>query len=231
MKSREFGAWPPWNVRPGGRTNSGDEYNSYFKKERAKAAPEYASRTYQEYHTQSEQKDTQTQQPQQPKLWDSHSSKTDKLKKRSKVLRQVVGLVVGSVIIVTTYQTQVEARTQERKASVVPEGAAVSWNWDTDDGVPSMSFFDEDGNEHSLPAQLSETEQPASCTEDGLRTSTATVIDGSGAEFRDTQTQLLPATGHQFPEEGEETEPGTVRYRCTACGEALEISYDVVEEE
>ena len=117
MKAKEFGAWPPYNDFKGGQRYSANGYNKSFKKERFPKAQEYANRDLDEYHRYEETKDlTKGQNEQQS----NQSRKTEnKDKQRLRMLQQVVGIVVGSTVVVTSYQAQVERREQEKATQPV----------------------------------------------------------------------------------------------------------------
>ena len=61
----------------------------------------------------------------------------------------------------------------------------------------------------------SEVTKPATCTEDGVRTYTATVTF-EGKTYTDTKTRTLPATGHNFRKNAQ-----TGKYVCENCGKVL----------
>ena len=117
MKAKEFGARPSNDAFRGGQRYSANGYNKSFKKERFPEAQEYANRNLDEYHRFEGTKDlTKEQDAQQPDNKQSDKSrKTENAKKaRQRMLQQVVGIVVGSTVIVTSYQARVERLEQEQ---------------------------------------------------------------------------------------------------------------------
>jgi hypothetical protein len=132
MKAKEFGAWPPRNDFKGGQRYSANGYNKSFKKERFPSTQEYANRNLDEYHRFEGTKDF-TKEPDVKKTDErqsNHSKKTDNANKmRQRVLQQAVGIVVGSTVVVTSYQAQVEERAKQQ---ILEPTAIVVENIDTE---------------------------------------------------------------------------------------------------
>ena len=118
MKAKEFGARPPYNDFKSGQRYSANGYNKSFKKERFPKAQEYANRNLDEYHRFEETKDfTKEQDVRQSdaKQQSSQSKKTDNANKmRQRVLQQAVGIVVGSTVVVTSYQARLEEQAKQQ---------------------------------------------------------------------------------------------------------------------
>lgn len=121
MKVNGFGEYPVNNISSGGKKNSVDEYNKSFKGDAYKHYEEYLGRQVEEYHLYSEYNDfTDKQQDRE-----NDSSQSDKKKQknaraqRQRMLQQVVGLVAGSVVVVTSYQSVVKQQANAAAETVV----------------------------------------------------------------------------------------------------------------
>ena len=149
MKAKEFGAWPPSNDFKSGQRYSANGYNKSFKKERFPKAQEYANRDLEERHRFEETKDfTKDQNKQQS----TKSQKTENANKmRQRMLQQAVGIVVGSTVVVTSYQAQVEERT--KKQDLEPTAAVVETvdvQQDLEEGIlEEVTIQEPDNNEQS----------------------------------------------------------------------------------
>jgi len=268
MKSREFGTWPPRNALGADRQHLYDEYNRAFKKERPPQPKEYASSDIEEYYRVPEMKDVSGNPYEQNREALSKRSDRDKnanAAKRNLALRQVVGLLVGSVIVVTTYQTMAAQRqTPPEQPAIVetdapsdtpsgPSGAPSdptvmpteptelteaasallpSWTWSEDRQTVVVELFDADGNLiETLPAEVSISEEAATCNREGLRTYTATV-ESEDSTYTDTQTEAIPPLGHAF-DNGRATilENGQTAmvFTCTRCHEQFTIATSFTE--
>ena len=243
MRIKEYGAFPPWNVGPGGKNNPYDEFNRAMKGGGfpRKYGKEYASSDLEEYHRYSERNDNfiEEQKKKREKRDDPNSEEAKKAKARKNnrmrqnLLKQVVGLAVGSVIVVTSYQARAERRAQEEQQSndqqtVVDNGdgvydgtpaVSVEWVWDEEAGTAYAVITDSDGSETTIPAIVT-SEDVTYCTKPGVRTYTATVTYEDGNEYTDTREEELPPAGH-VPEESFSS-ANESRFRCTVCGEEVE---------
>ena len=132
MKAKEFGAWPPQNDFKGGQRYSANGYNKSSKQERFPSAQEYANRNLDEYHRFEGTKDLTKEQDvkQSDKKQSDKSRKTENAKSaRQRMLQQVVGITVGSTVVVTSYQAQVEERAKQQAFEQIP---AIVENIDTE---------------------------------------------------------------------------------------------------
>ena len=126
MKSKEFGA-RPWKDAFKGGGHAGDEFNRSFKKVRYTSAEEYACRNVKEYQHYPEMKDLTTEDKESQDNA-KQSKKTENARNaRQRMLQQVVGIAVGSTVIVTSYQARMAERISEQNA----EAAAVVETVDT----------------------------------------------------------------------------------------------------
>ena len=134
MRVNGFGAYPVRNVSSGGQKNSVDEFNKSLKGDAYSRYEEYISRQVEEYHLYSEYNDFTSKQQDQ----ENGSSQSDDRKKRNaraqrqRMLQQVVGLVAGSVVVVTSYQAVLK-----QQAEAVVEPTSVSQSADAGDYDPS----------------------------------------------------------------------------------------------
>lgn len=238
MKVKEFGAWPSHNVSSGGQKSSVDEYNRSLKKERYKTAQEYASKDIEEYHHYSETKDWTKESDDQESRQDAKKRSEQKARSaRQRVLQQVVALVAGSVIVVSSYQAITE---RENGAPVPPPDQDTgettdntddptkvpiilsAWKWSDDKQTVVLEFSDNDGNVIKvIPAAVNVTETEATCGKEGTRTYTATANDEEKT-YSDLKSETLPPLGHSFDSGTNvvlENGHSGITYECTRCRE------------
>ena len=172
MKVKGFGAWPSRNVSTGGRRPlvdpfnkalKGDPYNKAYKKAYPPGA-EYSSFGMDEYHHYDAQKDMTAAQNDSQAAEDK-KRRDQQVKERSmrmRVMQQVVALVVGSTVLVTSYQAAVDKRAL-REAEAEPDDSIVDTmpdepddNTDNNDITP-----DEDPGENSTEPTEAATEAAA----------------------------------------------------------------------
>ena len=98
------------------------------------------------------------------------------------------------------------------------------WSW-TEYSSATVKFECEkgDGEQEITAVITSKVTQAASCTQDGLRTYTATAAFG-GKTYEDTKTEVISATGHDMTyvpsQDATCTEAGNIEYYyCADCGE------------
>ena len=254
MKSREFGAWPPRNIFGAQRQKLYDEYNRALKKERPEQPKEYASSGVEEYYRVPEMKDVSGNPYEQNSGVVSERSKKSRKSKpmqRQLLLRQVAGVLVGSVIVVTTYQAMAEQKappdipaiveTTEDNTKTTPDptdAAQVSlfpnWQWSEDNQTVILELFDTNGNlVKELPAVVSVSETAAACNKEGLKTYTAAVED-EDKTYSDTRTEPLPPLGHAFTDGKEvvlENGQTAVTFECDRCHEQFTITISMTENE
>lgn len=167
MKVKGFGAWPSRNVSSGGKRSSFDEYNKDLKgSEKNPSAEEYAGRKIEEYHHYSEIQDLTVEQDDNKK--DDKKQKDESGKRRQRMAQQVMVLVVGSVMIVNSYNARVAKRAAQD--AVDPNDSVVDTNTPDDN-------TDDNGDEDKTP-QPSEnapqpTEDPTAATEGPTQPSAA----------------------------------------------------------
>lgn len=241
MKSREFGTWPPRNGLGASRQKLYDEYNLSFKKERPPQPREYASSDVEEYYRVPETKDVSgNPYEQNSDVLSSQSNRTRSASaaKRQLMLRQVAGLLVGSVVIATTYQAMAERQPVSDPPAVVqteeqePISLFPSWNWSDDKQTVILELCDADGKLiKEIPATVGVSEMAATCNQEGSKTYTATAEDGDN-QYSDSQSETLPPLGHAF-DEGKVTvlENGqtAITFECTRCHEQFTIATSMTE--
>ena len=92
-----------------------------------------------------------------------------------------------------------------------------TWSWtNVDSAIASFTCENDASHKEQVKATITvEDTKKATCTEDGVRTYTATVtLDGK--VYTDTKTRTLPATGHNFRKNAQ-----TGKYVCENCGKVL----------
>ena len=125
MRGKDYGNWSAWNESPGGKHNSPDPFNKAFKgAERQFNAKEYAMSGTEEYHHYEATQDTRTMDSddQQQQQQSDRNNKSDQMKSQARrnLIKQVVGMVAGSTIIVSAYQARVESRSQKQLPAEPP---------------------------------------------------------------------------------------------------------------
>ena len=156
MKAKEFGARQPYNDFKSGQRYSANGYNKSFKKERFPSTQEYANKNLDEYHRFEETKDF-TKEPatkESDGRQSNQSKKTDNARKmRQRMLQQVVGITVGSTVVVTSYQAQVEERAkQEVFEPTVAVTETIDMPITEDDILDEIVDLESDNNEQSATA-------------------------------------------------------------------------------
>ena len=250
MKSREFGTWPPRNVFGPERQKLYDEHNRFLKKERGPRANEYASFNIDEYYRVPEMKDMSGnpyKQNSDVTLNRSERKKDAKAMRRQHMLRQVAGVLAGSVVVVTSYQAIVERQkpvpeppaavqpsenNPETPTDVEPVILFPSWEWSDDNETAVLELSDGAGNiVKEIEAYIEVIQDDPTCNSEGLKTYTATVED-DGESYSDTRSEPLPPLGHAFGE-GKETvlENGqtAMTFECTRCHEEFTVATSMTE--
>ena len=240
MKAREYGAWPSRNVFSGGQRYSFDEYNREYKKVRYKSAEEYASRNVKEYHHYSEYNDSYAEEREKRRMDDKSKNSRSS---RMRIMQQVVCLIAGSTIIVSTYQAmmnrqQAEAKPQSAPPAVVEETdapvpaplaqvASVEFIWDDENKTAIARLLDSDGNLiEEVPANMSTTTLDPTCNKEGTKTYTASV-ERDGQSFKDEKSEPIQPLGHSF-DDGKETVlssgQSAKEFECKRCHEHFTIA-------
>ena len=250
MKLKEYGAWPPYGVSGDNPKYSADEYNRDLTKERFDVPDGYASKNVDEYYQPPRMQDAfenLTEKKEESKERQKARQEQKKREARKNMLRQVTGVLVGSVIVVTTYQAVAARQNVPDSPAVaqpenqnpdtdqtIPEPIQLvpNWKWSDDKQTVILELLDSDGNLiKEIPATISISEKPATCNKEGQKTYTATVED-EGKRYSDSQSEPLPPLGHAF-DGGKETvlENGkTVTvFECTRCHEQFTFETSMTE--
>lgn len=250
MKSREYGTWRPKNALGVERQKLYDPYNRFLKKERNERAKEYACSDVEEYYHVPATKDVSGNpyEEDEKAKQQGKSKNVDKARSmRQQLLRQVMGVLVGSVIVVTTYQTMDAKRQAAAETPAVVESTeagdhgsddtgkvslSANWIWADDNSTVTVMISDENGNlvkELSVPVAISE--EAATCNKEGLKTYTATVEE-DGNTFSDSRTEVLQPLGHDFGEgvesDGDNGET-LVTFECSRCHEHFTFTTSMTE--
>ena len=229
MKAQEFGGWKYSATNIPGKEGfkQADEFNRHLKKEQRPAPPEYASRDVEEYKKFPETKDVsnlreEEQQKQQESGSGESSSKRDNSGQlRRNMLRQVVGLVAGSAVVVGSYNA---VETELAKAAEEPSEVIEVTEPTTEEPIEEDPQGGGQGSQQGSETQPTETQ------------------DGQGGEQSDPgQTEPTEeedpceVNGHSYEEVSSTSSKGkiTIKFRCSECGEEKElvITYDVDPEE
>ena len=254
MKVKEYGAWPSRNILSGGQQNSFDEFNREYKKVRYKSAEEFASRNVKEYNHYPEYMDLTAADDDNQQQFGQGSGalgKTnDARKKRMRTLQQVVCLVAGSTIIVSSYQAminqQADAMPQPAPPAIVQEVednpvpaepvpeepavvqvASVEWIWDDVNKTATARLLDSEGNLiEEVPAEIGITTVDPTCNKEGTKTYTASV-ERDDETFTDSKSEAIQPLGHSF-DDGKETVldngQSAMVFECKRCHEHFTIA-------
>lgn len=250
MKTKGFGARPPRNVSAGGKRPLGDPYNKALKgdpfnrafKKAESPGAEYAMSGMDAYHHYDAQKDLTGEQENKPQK--QQTVKKQNASRLQKVMQQVVGLVAGSVIVVTGYQAAAEQKPAPQTPGVVetgetdpggtadPAGFSASFAWNEDLTAVIVTLSDSEGRTvKELPAAVAVTREEASCGKEGTVTYTATAEDGESV-YSDSRAETLPALSHAF-DEGKAVvleDGGTATvFECTQCHEQFTVKTSMTE--
>ena len=256
MNLDEFGKWSPYN--DDNPKYSSDEYNRSFLKERFECPDEYEGSDYDEYYSVPKMSDSfEFKKDKEDRLDKKNGKDKNKRQLRQNLIRQVVCLAAGSVIITTSYQSMAARQQQvpvpdvpfveqtvepntdtppveqpQETAEPVPEVLSPHWIWSDDRQTVILELLDSVGNVvKSIHANVSISEEAAVCTAAGLRTYTATVIDGSDL-YTDTQEEVLPPLGHIF-DDGQAlvlvNGQTAMSFTCTRCHEDFTITTSMTE--
>ena len=251
MKAREYGAWPSRNTLSGGQRHSFDEYNRDYKKaDIYTSAEEYACRNVKEYHHYSEYNETYAEEREKKRL-EKKDSKNSQAS-RMRVMQQIICVIAGSTIIVTSYQSmknrelQAEAMQQPEPPAavqevednpvfeepVIPPVASVEWIWDDETKTAMARLLDSEGNLiEEVPAEIGITTVDPTCTKEGTKTYTASV-ERDDQTFTDEKTEALQPLGHSF-DNGKDTVldsgQGAKEFECTRCHEHFTIATSATE--
>ena len=274
MRVKGYGAYPTRNVQTGGqRPSYYDEYNREYKKEKYKSAEEYACRNVKEYNRYPEYKDLTGDDDNRGEQlsvtgavlqYGTAARAVNTLNKRRRIAQQVVCLIAGSTIIVSTYQAMTKQQPPEpvsplpaivqtdeddpvepediipEEETTVPEeattaaAAAVNYTtkWVWDGSKATLKLYDSSGNLVSeVPATVSVSTKDATCTQEGLKTYTATA-SYDGKSYSDTRTETLDALGHSFDDGKEVTQDNgktAMVFECERCHEQFKIANSMSE--
>ena len=111
-----------------------------------------------------------------------------------------------------------------------------SWSWADDFSSATLTLTCSSCSRQLVyAAELASETVPATCTEDGYTTYTATVTDGDGVVHSDTKVVELAATGeHSYVAESSVaatcTESGSVTYVCSVCGDSYTVETEATGE-
>ena len=100
-----------------------------------------------------------------------------------------------------------------------------SWTWNADNSSAEIQVQ----GVHSDDVVVTKTEDPATCTEDGSITYTATATVG-GQTYTDTRVEKIEATGHHF-EAPVKMSDGRLSYHCDDCNRNFIIEFNITEEQ
>ena len=248
MKAKEYGAWPSRNIFSGGQRYSYDEYNREYKKVRYTSAEEYASRNVEEYHHYSEYNDSYFEESEKRRF--DKSSKNSQ-SSRMRVFQQVICLVAGSTVIVSSYQAMTKQKAdampqpeppavvQEAGDNPVPEAvvaqvASVEWVWDDENKTAIARLLDSEGNLiEEAPAEIDILTVDPTCNKEGSKKYTA-IVEREDEIFTDSREETLSPLGHAFDEGREVTlENGKSArvFECSRCHEKFTFQTEMTENE
>lgn len=148
------------------------------------------------------------------------------------VAGKVVAVVGGGAVVVAGYEAIVAAQTPE-PAPIVQYVEADWLTWNENEMTIPVKLYDEKDNViKEITAVVSIDISPATCTEAGSKTYTAT-YEEEDKTYTDTHSDALEPIGHDFGE-GKPivTEKGAaIEYECAHCHEKFTIETTVEENE
>ena len=218
MKSREYGTWPPRNGLNAERQKLYDPYNRAMKGEAYLHVDEYASMDVEEYYRVPAQKDVTGDPGKQDPGSASSRNKRDNNSalRRQTLIRQVAGMVAGSVIITTSYTAAIQ-RQQEQKPDEPPASVEPAEPGQNDPAVVPPTTESEEPSEE-ISEEISEESASESITfvltwkwSDDHRSATLELADEQGTLIKEipafvSVAQLPPTCNTE----------GTVTYTATA---------------
>ena len=234
MKIKGFGAWPSSNISSGGHKNSYDPYNRSFKggefnaEYKNKYYPDsmgYMGRGNKEYNRYPPMKGMESENDEKQVGASSALSRLAIMRtKRFRVMQQAIALLVGSIIIVTSYQAMASKRqeppSQDDSAAVaVTDNIDNSYPQDTETEATEDTTETSEATGETTPGgarsvQPGATEQSTSISwqwsEDG-KSATLVVKDSSGNVINEVQANVTTTTV-----EATCTKSGTKTYTATA---------------
>ena len=162
----------------------------------------------------------------------------------SSLVQSVTVLATGAVVVTASYTTSVQAR--KEKSPVIPPASSISqqeavqqeqydyskteWVW-SDDGMSVTAKIPDSDNSDSvitLEPEITFDTADATCTQDGLRISTAVIYAPDGKTYTNVKETVIPATGHSFKEMF--SDRNGITYRCTDCDAEIKVEITVEEE-
>ena len=245
MRAGQFHNRRPRNAIGAGGRRAGDEFNSSLKRERHPEPPQYPTSKVEERTRYAESRDARPKRAESRLQSSSSSSRREASRSKSGsssrsmksarnmtqgFVRSAVGMMAGAVIVVNSYQAQVEKRELARTETII--AAALSdtswldgaWTWSDDLRTVTLTV----PGLGEIAATVTETVEPPTCLEDGTITYTA-AADLGGHSFTDEREEPGdPATGHTFG--APESSDGRTVFRCENCGEQFEIGYGITKE-
>ena len=161
-------------------------------------------------------------------------------KRSSSLVVRAFTMIVGAGIVVGAYQTSINQSAEASSDAFVSaeaafdQSASVSSEWSWSDGYESavLTLVCGSGQTEEFPAEITQTELPASCTEGGTVTYTAGV-EVNGETYTDVKSVTIPALGHSFGEASQnvpEDRQLVSTFECTRCGEQFVVRITATEE-
>lgn len=237
MRAGQFNNRRPRNAIGAGGRRSGDEFNSSLKRERHPEPPQYPTSKVEERTRYSESRDARPKRSESRSQSSSSSSRREASRSMKGArnmtqgfIRSAVGMMAGAVIVVNSYQAQVEkrelARTETILAAALSDTSWLDGAWTWSDDLKTVTLTVPGLGE--IAATVTETVEPPTCLEDGTITYTA-AADLDGHSFTDEREEPGdPATGHTFG--APESSDGRTVFHCENCDEQFEIGYGITKE-
>jgi hypothetical protein len=103
-----------------------------------------------------------------------------------------------------------------------------SFQWEEDNTCTATFTCKDCGDTHTVDAQVTVEETPATCTENGERVYTAVASYGDMTVDNQGKTEVIPMTGHSYVDTviaPTETKKGYTEHVCSACGDTYRDSY------
>lgn len=168
----------------------------------------------------------------------------------SGMLRSFAMLAAGAVVVTFAYTAAVERRKSAFPSDVsfvtdaenpAEQGeldaaekqydySRIKWIW-SEDGMTVTAYIpsiDRSVETITVTPDITVETTDATCTEDGVRITTAVIHSLDGTTYMDVKTMTLPATGHSFEELI--SDGSSITYHCPDCGSEIKVEITVEEE-
>ncbi|MCR5608528.1 MAG: hypothetical protein K6G26_05645 [Lachnospiraceae bacterium] len=236
----------------GGRHNTDNEYNVLRKNMQRSKPLQFSNIKAKERVKILEMRDLRARRLAKEKSIINKAKRNKELLKakniKKQLLKQVIGMVMGSVIVVNSYITMTDARKAEAKDRSANAGTnvdfndtgdnaeensgiSIQWKW-SDDYKKADMIINKDSGTEEIAAKITAKVKEATCVKTGEIIYTAKA-EYDGKSYTDKKMEILEATGHSFGEgKTISNEDGSIimDYECNNCHKHFSIDISVEEQ-